>query len=123
SGGQCGAPPIAQQFDRALIEQGKVEVGTGDANAQEFVGIGQALGDQKIVVVDPETRERHSSNQVGEIWISGGSVARGYWNRKEASDETFNAHLKTGEGPFLRTGDLGFWCEGELFISGRRKDL
>src|SRR5207245_690086 len=61
---------------------------------------------------------------VGEIWVRGPSVAQGYWNRPEETEATFRARLDgTGEGPFLRTGDLGFVQEGELFVTGRLKDL
>ena len=65
-----------------------------------------------------------AADQVGEIWVSGPSVAQGYWNRPEETERTFHAYLKdTGEGPFLRTGDLGFMQDGEVFITGRLKDL
>jgi acyl-CoA synthetase (AMP-forming)/AMP-acid ligase II len=61
---------------------------------------------------------------VGEVWVSGAGVAQGYWNRPELTEQTFRAHLAdTGHGPFLRTGDLGFIKDGELFITGRLKDL
>jgi acyl-CoA synthetase (AMP-forming)/AMP-acid ligase II len=62
--------------------------------------------------------------EVGEIWVSSPSVAQGYWNQPEETKRTFQAYLAaTGEGPFLRTGDLGFLQEGELFVTGRLKDL
>jgi acyl-CoA synthetase (AMP-forming)/AMP-acid ligase II len=61
---------------------------------------------------------------VGEIWVSGSSIAQGYWNRAEESQHTFRAHVvDTGEGPLLRTGDLGYLQDGELFVTGRLKDL
>jgi acyl-CoA synthetase (AMP-forming)/AMP-acid ligase II len=61
---------------------------------------------------------------VGEIWVSGPSVTQGYWNRPEDTESACRAYLKdTGEGPFLRTGDLGFMKGGELFVTGRLKDL
>src|ERR1051326_5918041 len=67
---------------------------------------------------------RSSPDQIGEIWISGPNVAQGYWGRPEETIHTFYAYLAdTGEGPFLRTGDLGFLREGELFVAGRLKDL
>jgi acyl-CoA synthetase (AMP-forming)/AMP-acid ligase II len=74
--------------------------------------------------VDPETHRRCPEGRVGEIWVAGGSVARGYWNRGEDTDATFGARLTdTGEGPFLRTGDLGFLRGEELFVTGRLKDV
>jgi acyl-CoA synthetase (AMP-forming)/AMP-acid ligase II len=60
---------------------------------------------------------------VGEIWVAGGHVAAGYWNNPEATERDFAARLDTGAGPFLRTGDLGFVEAGELFVTGRLKDL
>jgi acyl-CoA synthetase (AMP-forming)/AMP-acid ligase II len=80
--------------------------------------------DQEIVIVDPQSLTRCSPGQEGEIWVSGPSVARGYWNKPDETGYVFRAHLAdTGEGPFLRTGDLGFLKKGELFITGRIKDL
>ena len=78
----------------------------------------------ELAVVDPERLTRCAPEAVGEIWLRGPSVARGYLNRPEKARETFDAYLMdAGEGPFLRTGDLGFVCNGELFITGRLKDL
>jgi acyl-CoA synthetase (AMP-forming)/AMP-acid ligase II len=78
----------------------------------------------KVIAVNPETLIACGPDEVGEIWISGTSIARGYENQPEASQATFRAHLAdTGEGPFLRTGDLGFVRDGELFVTGRLKDL
>jgi acyl-CoA synthetase (AMP-forming)/AMP-acid ligase II len=91
---------------------------------RQVVGCGRALVGQELAVVDPERLTRCVDGQVGEIWIRGASVAQGYWNRPERTQETFAAYLAdSGEGPFLRTGDLGFLTDGELFVTGRRKDL
>jgi FkbH-like protein len=79
--------------------------------------------DQRLLVVHPETRLPCAPGDVGEIWIASPSVARGYWNRTEESDHTFGAQLASGDGPFLRTGDLGFLVDDELFVTGRLKDL
>jgi len=76
-----------------------------------------------MIIVDPATGIPCQENHVGEIWVSGPSVAQGYWRRKEETEKTFHAYLKNGEGPFLRTGDLGFLRAGETFITGRIKDL
>lgn len=97
-----------------------------------IVGCGQSLLDQKILIVDPESLTPCSANQVGEIWVSGPSVAQGYWNRPEETKQYFRAyHLADTSdnatvqnlGPFLRTGDLGFLQHEELFITGRIKDV
>jgi len=77
-----------------------------------------------VVIVDHESSLPYPPDHVGEIWVSGPSVAQGYWNRPQETERTFHAYLaETGEGPFLRTGDLGFLRDGELFITGRLKDL
>ena len=79
---------------------------------------------ERIVVADPELLTACPPDGVGELWVSSPSVAAGYWNQPQETEQTFRAHLSdTGEGPFLRTGDLGFMHEGELFLTGRRKDL
>jgi acyl-CoA synthetase (AMP-forming)/AMP-acid ligase II len=77
-----------------------------------------------VAVVSPESLTGCPEYQVGEIWVRGSSVAKGYWNRPDETQQVFNAYrADTGEGPFLRTGDLGFKAEGELFLTGRLKDL
>ncbi len=77
-----------------------------------------------MLEIFPQSLTRCEKEQVGEIWVSGGSIASGYWNRPEATQETFQAYLKDAqEGPFLRTGDLGFLLDGELFVTGRIKDV
>ena len=77
-----------------------------------------------MAIVDPQTMIRCAPHRVGEIWLAGISAAKGYWKRPAETAETFAAHLAdTGEGPFLRTGDLGFIRDGEIYITGRLKDL
>ena len=79
---------------------------------------------EKLYIVNPENFSKCEDGYVGEIWVKDPSVAKGYWNNKEKTQEIFNAYeVTTGHGPFLRTGDLGFIYEGELYISGRLKDL
>ena len=125
SGGYVAKPPIIRSFDSTALTQGKVqEVAAGSPTARDLVGCGQTLPDQKIVIADPETRTTCSPSEIGEIWVSGPSMAQGYWKRPEVTEATFHAHLQdTGDGPFLRTGDLGFMLDGELYVTGRLKDL
>jgi acyl-CoA synthetase (AMP-forming)/AMP-acid ligase II len=77
--------------------------------------------------VDPVTRKPCDSDQIGEIWVAGPNVAQGYWQRPEETAQAFGAILAEpgdpNRGPFLRTGDLGFLCAGEVFTTGRCKDL
>ncbi len=80
--------------------------------------------EQVLLVVDPESARPLPEGRVGEIWVSGPSVARGYWGKPEVTEQELRARTEGGpEGPFLRTGDLGFLRDGELFVTGRRKDL
>ena len=125
SGGLKAALPVALTVQSAALELNHVVVASReDEGSKTIVGCGQTLKDQEILIVHPETLTRCPPDEVGEIWVSGRSVAQGYWNRPEDTENTFRAYLKdTGEGPFLRTGDLGFVRDGELFISGRLKDL
>lgn len=125
SGGAKAAPPVVHTVQSAAFEHNQVVTAPIELKAtQTLVGCGQSWLDQKIVIVDPESVTRCPPGRVGEIWVSGSSIAQGYWNRCEETKHTFQAYLAdTGEGPFLRTGDLGFLQNSELFVTGRLKDL
>ena len=109
----------------AGLEQNRVvEASEQHQNMRTLVSSGHAMLDTKIVIVHPESLTACAPHEVGEIWVSGPSVTQGYWNRPEETELTCRAYLKdTGEGPYLRTGDLGFIRDGELFVTGRLKDL
>ncbi|HWS53533.1 MAG TPA: condensation domain-containing protein, partial [Pyrinomonadaceae bacterium] len=122
--GTRGAGPSTHAADRAALEQHRVLDAAAEADAGLFNGCGKPLPSQQVALVNPETRALCRPDEVGEVWVSGPSVARGYWGRPEETAATFDARLAdTGEGPFLRTGDLGYLRGGELFISGRLDDL
>ena len=124
SGGYKQSPAVVRTFDLPALENHQVVEARDEAdNARTLVGSGGNLLDQTIVIADPETFEALGEDRVGEIWVNGPSVAEGYWGRDEQSLETFGAQLTDGRGPFLRTGDLGFLNNGELFVTGRLKDL
>jgi amino acid adenylation domain-containing protein/thioester reductase-like protein len=125
SGGEGPAEPRTLTVDRKSLEQDRViEVSTAEAGSISMVNCGPSIIDQKIVIANPNTLAKCNSDQVGEIWVAGPSVAQGYWGLAAETQGTFHAFLAdTGEGPFLRTGDLGFLHHGELFITGRLKDL
>ena len=119
SGDPKTAPPVVCE---ASLEQDRV-VDAPDGT-QKMVGCGRTWLDQRIIIANPETLRQCPDRQVGEILVSGANVARGYWGQSEETKQTFHAYLPdTGEGPFLRTGDLGFLRDGELFVTGRLKDL
>src|SRR5207237_1041518 len=99
---------------KADVENHRVRPAAVGPDARTLVSCGRALGDQTIRVVHPERRTECAPNTVGEVWISGPSVAKGYWNRPEETRQTFAALMAGGDGTtFLRTGDLGFLHAGE----------
>jgi acyl-CoA synthetase (AMP-forming)/AMP-acid ligase II/alkylation response protein AidB-like acyl-CoA dehydrogenase/acyl carrier protein len=117
--------PVICRLDGASLEQNRiVDAATDSKSIRTVVGCGRLVCETQVAIVNPDTLVRCAPDRVGEIWVSDPSVAQGYWQRPEATAETFRAHIaNTDEGPFLRTGDLGFMKDGELFISGRVKDL
>lgn len=125
SGGKQNEPPIFLNIRKSELKNSKiVEAQPGEEDSYIAVGCGCTQGDQKIIIINIETFKECDPGEVGEIWISGASVAQGYWNRAEETQETFHAKIAgSNESSFLRTGDLGFIKDGELFITGRLKDL
>jgi len=125
SGGFKAALPVLKTVQAEALEQNRIVAASSENDStRTLVGNGQAVVNQQIVIANPETFTRCQPNEVGEIWVSGPNVAQGYWNRYVETQNTFHAYLADiGEGPFLRTGDLGFLQDGELFVTGRLKDL
>ncbi|TVU53374.1 MAG: fatty acyl-AMP ligase [Arthrospira sp. PLM2.Bin9] len=123
SGGRKADLPVIRYVDRRALEENKVVAVESDhPDAKAVVGCGYGwLGDE-IAIANPETLTRCAEGEVGEIWLRGGGIGLGYWNNPEESDRTFKAKLDN-QGSFLRTGDLGFWQNGELFITGRMKEM
>ncbi|MEB3358054.1 MAG: beta-ketoacyl synthase N-terminal-like domain-containing protein [Synechococcales bacterium] len=125
SGGQKKSPPIYQFVSSKALRLKQVVLSDRqDHDSSTLVGCGQTDLSQTIVIADPETCHRCVQHQVGEIWVSGPSITQGYWTQPKETQESFHAYLAdTQAGPFLRTGDLGFLQNGELFVTGRLKDL
>ncbi|MCZ7414356.1 fatty acyl-AMP ligase [Streptomyces sp. WMMC897] len=127
SAGDRDADVVRLRLDPQEFVRGRavpVPAGEEADGAKELVGCGRTAPGQDLAVVDPETRTPLPDGHVGEIWVRGPSVAGGYWKRPEESEETFAARpADGGEGPWLRTGDLGFLSDGELYIAGRSKDV
>ncbi|MEO1377376.1 MAG: fatty acyl-AMP ligase [Cyanobacteria bacterium J06635_10] len=125
SGGLKAEPPIIRFVDGTELSQNRV-VPTDEfsVDSQAIVSCGHTCLDQKIAIVNPESLIECNDEEVGEIWVRGESIARGYWRKSELSKKTFNAYIaNTQQRPFLRTGDLGFLQDGELFVTGRIKDV
>ncbi len=138
TGGMKFEQPVIRSFDATSIETGTAQQRPAKAaGTRRLVGSGRELDGQDVLIVDPQTCEALPPGRVGEIWVSGPSVAQGYWNRPDESRATFGAMISLPEqddsgavatwrpnpGPYLRTGDLGFFDSGELFVTGRLKDL
>jgi non-ribosomal peptide synthetase component F/aryl carrier-like protein len=124
SAGEPGsAVPPAVQVDRGALER-HVAMRPTDGPAVRLASCGRGAPDQRIAIVDPTASTVCAAQQVGEIWVSGPSIAQGYWGKPDETDRVFGARIADrDEGPFLRTGDLGFLLEGELVVTGRLKDL
>ena len=124
TGGLPHAEPITVHVDADALALHRIEHrAAGAPGTRALVGCGRTWLDEQLLIVDAETRQPLGPDQVGEIWISGPNVSRGYLNRPDENRETFAAFLASGEGPFVRTGDLGFTRDGNLFVTGRLKDL
>jgi len=126
SGGNIEDEPVYFNVQSDFLENNQiVEAEKDSENYQEFVGCGHVLLDTEVKIVDPESCLECGENQVGEIWVSGSSIAQGYWQQAEKTIATFQAKLAntTDERNFLRTDDRGFLRAGELFITGRIKDV
>ena len=117
--------PVIHQVSGTALEKNQIaDSKDKDSNIRKIVSCGQTWSDMNIVIVDPESLTRCEGDLVGEIWVSGSSVTNGYWHRSLETEQTFNAYLAdTKEGPFLRTGDLGYMKDHELFVTGRLKDV
>ncbi|HEX3760995.1 MAG TPA: beta-ketoacyl synthase N-terminal-like domain-containing protein [Kofleriaceae bacterium] len=125
TGGDADQAPVVARADRDQLARGRFAEAAAAASAIELVSCGTPAVDQELAVVDPYSHARVAEGVVGEIWITGPSVTAGYWNRPDATAEVFAARRSDdpAAGPYARTGDLGFVAGGELYITGRHKDL
>ncbi|WP_017653093.1 non-ribosomal peptide synthetase [Fortiea contorta] len=125
SGVQKATAPTIKTIQKPALASNRVVASSAeDEDVYYCVSCGQVIPEQKIAIANPETLSSCQPDEIGEIWVSGPSVSIGYWSRSQETAQTFHAYLSdTKEGPFLRTGDLGFLHNGELYITGRAKDL
>jgi acyl-CoA synthetase (AMP-forming)/AMP-acid ligase II/acyl carrier protein len=117
--------PTVLVVNRHALSEHRVAQACGEPEemTQKLVGCGQAMTDHTLLLIDPATSSVCGPDEVGEILIHGPSVAAGYWNRPEETAEVFGASVPDRQGRFLRTGDLGFLHDGELYVTGRLKDV
>lgn len=130
TGGAAEARPVARSFSRKGLLSGRLEAASDERErCFDLVANGFAIPGMDAVVVEPSTRRLQAESALGEIWIRGESVALGYWEKPEENEEVFGARLSEPgmaercDGPFLRTGDVGAFVDGQLYVTGRMKDV
>ncbi|MGI5152387.1 fatty acyl-AMP ligase [Plantactinospora sp. CA-294935] len=123
SGTRPGQPLAVERFDPSRLEQNILLPAAADAAAARSLVSSGTVNGLDVKIVDPDTTAVLPDGRLGEIWIRGRSVARGYWRREVESDRVFGATTADGEGGYLRTGDLGVWSDAELYVLGRMREM
>ncbi|WP_330333152.1 fatty acyl-AMP ligase [Streptomyces sp. NBC_00536] len=120
--GRSTRPPRIRAVDPQALERHIVQDPEPGGLVRELVGCGD-VPDLDVRIVEAGTRKVLEDGTTGEIWLRGPSVAAGYWNRPDVTEQIFRAHTADGDGPYMRTGDLGVLLDGEIYVTGRTKDL
>lgn len=115
--------PVYRRFDSEALQQGRAERALGDESDRTLISCGQVVPELEVAIVEPDEHRRCPDGVIGEIWVAGPSIGYGYWQKPKENDVTFCARLTDSERNWMRTGDLGFVHEDELFVTGRLKDL
>lgn len=124
SGGQRHAGPKVISLETGALAENRVELAADDVSEPtRLVSCGLPGPREEVIIVDPADLRQCPENRVGEIWTRGPNVGAGYWNRPEETRGAFQAYTEAGDGPYLRTGDLGFLHEGEVVVAGRLKEM
>jgi len=126
SGGTPGNGPVIQEVSQTAMQSSEIASPASNSDTYRAVGCGQTLVNEHIAIVDLDGQKRLDVGRIGEIWVCGPHIARGYWRKPDTTRDTFEASIpgETAQGQWLRTGDLGFMnAAGELFITGRIKDV
>ncbi|MCC6605390.1 MAG: amino acid adenylation domain-containing protein [Anaerolineae bacterium] len=124
TGSDRSSEPVYGRFQSTALAQNRVEPGSDETDSRLLVSSGtRLLDEQTIRIVDPQTGTECAADEIGEIWVAGRSVAQGYWQRPAATAETFHATLPGDNTRYMRTGDLGFLQDGQLYVAGRLKEL
>jgi natural product biosynthesis luciferase-like monooxygenase protein len=117
-----GAQTVTVSSDSLARHEFRI-LSEGKDRTQLLVSSGHAANNETIAIIDHETLTPSLPASIGEVWVSGENVAQGYWNQPALSRDVFQAYTALNDGPYLRTGDLGYVLDGQLFITGRLKDL
>lgn len=120
--GTAGRPALLTTVEATALENRELRPATGTAPPRVLVGCGAPVGSD-VLIVDPGTGDALPDGRIGEIWLDGPCVTAGYWENDAATATAFRAHTSDGRGPYLRTGDLGGLLDGDLYVTGRRKDV
>ncbi|MCU0467359.1 MAG: AMP-binding protein [Arcicella sp.] len=125
AGGKAQTLPIVKYLNKDKVKVNQVSFVTQKEElSRGYVSCGDPFCQQEIVISNPHTHEKLSENCIGEIWVSGKSIAKGYWNMPELTESAFGATLSGfPDKKYFKTGDLGFLNEGHLYITGRMKDM
>lgn len=118
---QVGHDVIILQAERDALKRGALV--TAEGESIPLVSCGQVDDETKVAIVDPDNGTLRNANEIGEIWVSSPSVADGYWDKPEATQEIFHARLPGDDTHWLRTGDLGVLNNNNLYVTGRIKDM
>jgi acyl-CoA synthetase (AMP-forming)/AMP-acid ligase II len=125
AGGPLNHGPIYYEIDAAAFGRNRIVPAQAGEASLTAVACGRFDWlDQQVKIVNPDTLNECAPDEVGEIWLAGSHIGQGYWNKPAETEATFQAYTaETNAGPFMRTGDLGFTHEGQIYIGGRIKDL
>jgi len=128
SGAKRGSGAITRSFDESALAANKVVLMPDDASgARRLVSCGTPVDTMRVAIIDPQTRVKTLAGCVGEVCVEGESIGQGYWRNPEQTRQTFDGHLASeidhSVGPYLRTGDLGFFLEDQLYVTGRLDDM
>jgi acyl-CoA synthetase (AMP-forming)/AMP-acid ligase II len=127
SGSPAGQSPVYRTVEAAALEQGRIADPEPGADTRTLVSSGVIdPTDFTVKIVDPDSRAEQPAGRIGEIWVKGASVSRGYWKRAETNAEVFDAGIESATGTdkgWLRTGDLGVLEAGQLYVTGRIKEM
>ncbi|QDV14161.1 Putative fatty-acid--CoA ligase fadD21 [Rosistilla oblonga] len=123
TGGPKGQPVVSHFSADGLNNLQVKQVTADDDDARALVGCGEVIPGERVEIVDPDSFQLLEPAKIGEVWVQSPSVGKGYWNDDAKTRAVFGASTADGQGPFLRTGDLGFMHEGQLYVTGRLKDM